>query len=325
MTASSGPAESVLLATVARRYYLHGDSKKDIADQLGINRFKVARLLETALESGLVRIEIATVGGVDLDTSAQLQERLGLRRCVVLARSTKTDFDATIALGIVAADVLSEVLMDSDILGLPWSRAIVAMTNEFRQLPAVRVVQLSGAMEIPGINASAVDIVRETARVSGAESVIFHAPFILDSVASARAIRRQPSVREGLAAVSTVTHAVVGLGQWSPGLSTLYEMATEKEHRTLADAGVLGETAGVFFDGQGQPVQCEMTDRMITLSGRDLSAIPSVTAIVQGAAKAPATLAAIRGGLIDGLITDAELAAAVMDGSAAAESSMCEN
>ncbi len=312
MVASMGPAESVLAATVARRYYLQGESKKDIADDLGINRFKVARLLENALETGLVTIAISTVGNVDTDASAQLAQRFGLSRCVVVACTDSTQADTRTALGSTAADLMSEILTEDDVLGLPWSRSVLAMTTALRDVPAVQVVQLSGAMELPGVNASAVDIVRETARVSRGSSVIFHAPFILDDAASATAMRRQSSVSDGLRAVRDVTHAVVGLGLWGPGLSTVHDMATPAEHEELTEAGVIGEIAGVFFDDQGRIITSAFSERLITLSGANLAQIPRVTAVVEGGAKAPAIVAAIRGGLINGLVVDATAASVMM-------------
>ena len=61
------PSEVVLAARVARQFYLEGVSKVDIADRLGISRFRVARLLDSAREAGMVRIEIGLPGG-SLDT-----------------------------------------------------------------------------------------------------------------------------------------------------------------------------------------------------------------------------------------------------------------
>ena len=67
------PSEVVLAARVARQFYLEGISKVDIADRLGISRFRVARLLDSARESGLVRIEIGLPGGaLDAGLSAEL-------------------------------------------------------------------------------------------------------------------------------------------------------------------------------------------------------------------------------------------------------------
>src|ERR1700678_737505 len=62
--AADRPSEVVLAARVARQYYLEGISKVDIAERLGISRFRVARLLDSARESGLVRIEIGLPGRV---------------------------------------------------------------------------------------------------------------------------------------------------------------------------------------------------------------------------------------------------------------------
>jgi DNA-binding transcriptional regulator LsrR (DeoR family) len=42
------PAQLILMASVARRYYLEGKSKTEIAEELGLSRFKVARLLVRA-------------------------------------------------------------------------------------------------------------------------------------------------------------------------------------------------------------------------------------------------------------------------------------
>src|SRR5688572_16943115 len=72
--AESGPASQVLLASVARRYYLSGQSKVQISADLGLSRFQVARMLERARATGLVRIEIGAPGSIDLDTSSRLQE-----------------------------------------------------------------------------------------------------------------------------------------------------------------------------------------------------------------------------------------------------------
>ena len=74
------PSEVVLAARVARQYYLEGVSKVDIADRLGISRFRVARLLDSARDAGMVRIEIGLPGGsLDAALSAELCSALGLR------------------------------------------------------------------------------------------------------------------------------------------------------------------------------------------------------------------------------------------------------
>src|SRR5437868_1528766 len=68
------PAELVRAATAARMYFLESFSKSDNATELGISRFKVARILDDALASGLVRIEISTPRGIDTSLSARVRQ-----------------------------------------------------------------------------------------------------------------------------------------------------------------------------------------------------------------------------------------------------------
>src|SRR6266480_4890824 len=78
------PSEVVLAARVARQFYLEGVSKVDIADRLGISRFRVARLLDSARDAGMVRIEIGLPGGsLDAGLSAELCSAFGLRHAFV--------------------------------------------------------------------------------------------------------------------------------------------------------------------------------------------------------------------------------------------------
>ena len=67
-----GPGSSSLLeaALIARRYYLDGKQKNEIAQELGISRFKVARLLDDARDAGIVDIRITVPTDVDLERGA---------------------------------------------------------------------------------------------------------------------------------------------------------------------------------------------------------------------------------------------------------------
>jgi DNA-binding transcriptional regulator LsrR (DeoR family) len=307
-----GPAELVLLAAVARRHYLHQQSKVEIADELGISRFKVARLLESARDRGLVRIEIVRQGSLDVDASARLQERFGLTHAVVVHTADADPVAVRQQLGRAAAELLSEVLTEDDVLGLPWSRNVHAMVGALTSLPRVVVVQLTVAIALPYFDSSGVDIVRGAARLGGGSARVFYAPFVLDTRASADALRRQPAVAEGLARASAVTKAVVGIGHWSPGGSTIHDLLDPEEQVDLANRGVVGELAGVFFDANGKPLRPRVAGRLVTIDAESLRVIPEVVAVASGAPKGPAVRAALEGHLVQGLVVDQELAEALL-------------
>jgi DNA-binding transcriptional regulator LsrR (DeoR family) len=309
----SGPASLVLTAAVARRYFIDGKSRIEIADEFGMSRFKVARLLTLARSTGLVRIEISYPGVVDVDLSARLQGVYGLHRAIVVETP---DDDAVLLrehLGRAAAQLLEEIVTKDDVLGLAWARSVSAMTAQLGKLPAVPVVQLTGALSRnDGGDDSSIDLVREVARRSGGSAYFFFAPFVVADASTARALRQHPDTARAFAMAGSVTKAVVGIGTWAPGQSTLYDAANENVRRSLAQQGVCAEVSGVFLKDDGTPIQTELNDRMIGINAEEMRAINEVIGIPYGIAKAPAVLAALRGGYVTTLVTHTSLAHALL-------------
>jgi len=307
----------VLTASVARRYYLDGRSKVEIAEEFALSRFKVARMLDDARSSGLVRIEIGHPGVVDVELSARLMEALGLTHCVVT--DTPDDHPATLRehLGAAAAELLTEIVTPDDVLGLSWARSVSAMAAELRVLAPVPVVQLTGALARPGADDSSIELVREVARVGGGPAYFFYAPMAVSDPVTARALRGQPEVARAFGLIGSVTKAVAGVGAWEPEQSTLYDATGEAECDELRAAGVCAEVSGVLIDDTGEPVSAPLTERMIGITAAQMRAVPEVIGIVYGLAKARAVSAAVRGGYVDSLVTHSTLATALIDAAVA--------
>jgi DNA-binding transcriptional regulator LsrR (DeoR family) len=310
----TGPARVVLTASIARRYYLEGRSKVEIAEEFGLSRFKVARLLDAARESGLVRIEIRHEGEMDVDLSARLQERFGLRHSIVVDTPDDDAESLREHLGRAAAQLLSEVITPQDVLGLGWARSVSAMARALPGLPGTPVVQLTGALSLPDGPDTSVDVVRDVANASGGAAYLFYAPLTVPDAATARVLRQQPEVARAFGQLPRVTKAVAGVGLWAPGLSTLYDVASESDREALRRLGVCADISGVFLSADGEPVPTELAERMIVISAEEMRAIPEVIVIPYGTAKAPAVRAALRSGMVGGIVTHTALAHALLDG-----------
>jgi DNA-binding transcriptional regulator LsrR (DeoR family) len=306
------PSEVVLAARVARQFYLEGVSKVDIADQLGISRFRVARLLDSAREAGMVRIEIGLPGGnLDAGLSAELCSAFGLKHAFVFNFPDEDEEALRHRLGEAAGQALMDLITPGDVLGMSWSRTLSGLTASLTQLPPCPIVQLTGAVPPPD-GRDLLDLVRGVARVGGGPAHVFYAPMILDDAQTAAAIRRQGDIADAFALLPSVTVAVVALGAWSPGLSTIYDAITPEERDALAALGVRAELAGVFVGADGRPVPTPLDSRMIVTPGPVLERIPFVLSVAYGVAKSPAVCAAIRGRLVHGLVTHASLARAML-------------
>lgn len=309
-----GPMQDrALMLDAARRFYLGDESKVSIAADLGISRFKVARLLEQARESGLVRIEIAGEESIDVRLSRELEQALGLRHALVIDTSAGHGAaELRDAIGRAAAQDLETRLTDRDVLGLPWSRTVSSMVAALRSLPPLPVVQLSGALTLPGMESTPVDIVRDAARVSGGQAHLFYAPLVAADAASASMMRRQPGVADAFDHIAQVTVAVVGIGMWQAGESTIFDLAGDEERSALRSAGAIGEISGSFIDEHGAPVSGALAERIISISVPQLRAIPEVIGLVTGARRHTVVAAAVSAGLVDSLVTDAALATALL-------------
>jgi len=312
-TPSVRPAQLVLLATVARRHFLDGRSKVEIAEEFGVSRFKVARLIDEARERGIVHIEICHVDGIDVDLSARLQEKFQLRHAVVVDTPRDDPADLRQHLGRAAADLLAEVTTPEDVLGLAWARSVSAMARALPRLPPVPVVQLTGALSFQDGDFSSIDLVRDVARAAGGPAYVFYAPFTVRDAATARALREQPEVAQAFSQLPRVTKAVAGVGFWGPGESTLYDSADEHDRQALRRLGVCADISGVFLSADGEPIKTDLTQRMIGIDAEQMRAIPEVIVIAFGMAKVPAMHAVLRSGLIDGVVTHTALAQALLE------------
>jgi DNA-binding transcriptional regulator LsrR (DeoR family) len=93
----------------------------------------------------------------------------------------------------------------------------------------------------------------------------------------------------------------------------LYDAMDEKACDQLLRRGVVGDISGVFVDAAGEPVQSRVTDRVIAINAAQMDAIDEVIAIPYGLAKVEAVRAAVRSGLVNGIVTHAPLAKALLD------------
>jgi DNA-binding transcriptional regulator LsrR (DeoR family) len=310
---AGGPAELVLTAAVARRYYVDGKSKVDIADEFKLSRFKVARMIDNARATGIVRFEIGHPGTIDVSLSDRVRSRFGLQHAVVIDTADNDGPSLRQHLGEAGAELLTEILTTDDVLGLAWARSVSAMAAALTRQAATPVIQLTGALPGPEFEDTCVHLVRQAARVSGGPAYFFHAPFIVPTAATARTLRRQPEIARAFARFASVTKAVVGVGRWAPGLSTIYDAADDRDRELLRRSGTFADISGVTVDVDGRPVHGGFTERMIGISAEQMRGIPEVIAIAYGVPKAPAVGAAIRSGLVSGLVTHSTLATALLE------------
>ncbi|MGP4110984.1 sugar-binding transcriptional regulator [Streptomyces sp. 4N509B] len=301
-----GPAELMQAAAMARRFYLEGKSKIQIADEFGVSRFKVARVLESAVEHELVRIEIRVPAELDADRSDALRARYGLRHVVVAQSPSEASDDNPDPehLGEVAAELLGELVSEGDVLGLAWGRSTIHMAAALRELPPCTVVQLTGVYDAGTTERGSVEAVRRAAAVSGGQAHPIYAPMLLPDPGTAAALRAQPGIAAAFELFDRVTIAAVSIGSWEAGVSTVYDMLGQQEREHYDSLGVAAEMSAHLFAADGRRVGRDLGERCITVEADRLRRVPEVVAIAGGRRKADAIGAVLRSGLVTSLVTD---------------------
>ncbi len=299
----------VITVLAARRYYLDGASKSEIAQELGVSRFKVARLLEAARRDGIVRIEIGAPSDIDIELSSELAARYGLRNTLVVRLIDGPDEFKREQLGRTCADLLTQTLDADDVLGISWGRTLHSMVGHLSRLPGCTVVQLVGSVPTLELDVNSMELVRRVAECAGGPVYPLPVPMLVDSPEMAAALRRDPHIHKTIEMFDRITRAVVGIGSWTASGSTVRAALPAELAARVDAAGAVADVCSTLLDADGRELQgTDLPGRFIAISAQQLRAIPDVVAIAGGAAKAPAILAAIRSGLIHRLITDEDAA-----------------
>jgi DNA-binding transcriptional regulator LsrR (DeoR family) len=299
-------------AAIARRYYIDGASKIDIAVEFGLSRFQVARMLSKARESGLVRIEIALPAGIDSELSEALRGAYGLKHAIVVTAVDQSRAAVRHHLAVAAAHFLTEVVVAGDVLGFGCSRTLNAVTLALTHLARCEVIQLTGALHGVDIEQNSVELVRRVASIADGQAYPIYAPLVVSDPTTADVLRHQPQVAEVMNRYQEITKAVIAVGSWDPPGSLMRAAITEAEANALRDRGVRAEACGRLLDSKGRPIATNLAERVIAITVEQLRQIPEVIAVAGGATKAEAIRAVLIGGLATSLVTDAGVARALL-------------
>lgn len=286
-----------------------------ISDQMGISRFKVARLLKEARDTGVVTISLNTGGDEDPQLSQQLAEHLGLERAVVV-RAYGTLEEVRHMVGTWAGRHLSGSLRHGETLGLAWGRTLTHMIESIDRLPDIQILQLNGSVG-SDLSQSPIELVRRAALLGGNKAKALMAPLYIDNLQAAEVLRRQPDLKEVLDLYDTVTTAVVSIGAFQRANdgtvnSQFLPLLPPQAQADLLTAGAVAEVCGLPYGRDGSLADTGLVDHIMAIRPEQLRRIPRVIAVASDPTKAEAILAIWRADLITELIVDDALAEALL-------------
>lgn len=309
--------DAALAAQVCRRFFLDDLTKQEIAAELGISRFKVARLLAEARRRGLVRIEVRDPEELNAQRNEALRDRWQLRDVLVVQGGPASGGGLLPALGGAAARLLRRRLRPGDMLGIAWGSTLHSVVSALEAEAAPRpvdVVQIAGGFRRVEPAYNAIELAHRAAAALGGRLYPLHAPALLESAQARELLLREPAVADTVRMFDQVTVTLVGIGALRPQpTSALYRggVLGEATLAALRRLGAVGDAYCHFLDPDGR-VFPEFADRTIGMTTAQIHAVPLRIGVAGGVDKVTALRAALRGGLVNALVTDATTADALL-------------
>jgi DNA-binding transcriptional regulator LsrR (DeoR family) len=307
------PLQRIQATTVARRYFVERQTKIQIAEDLGISRFKVARLIDEAVEAGLVRFEIDETGEIDAQLSDRLRRKYALRNALILAGPDLPCSALFEPLGRIAASLLEEILTDGCVLGVAWGRTLAATAKAISRLPKISVVQVAGGLTTLEFPQNSADLVSRMAAAGDGTAYPIFLPMWVEDASLVKRLRTEPSVAQVLERYDRIDVLVSGIGSWNPPDSCLHDAFSKAWKRQVLAAGVRADLCATLIDDSGGVVPSPLDKLGLALNAKQIRRIPERVAIAGGQEKASAILAALKGNWITTLVTDAGVARRLLE------------
>lgn len=304
MRESTPIEQQVMLVYVALQNLQHDRSTLEIAEELGISRFKVSRMVNQAREMGLVEVVSKISQQIDVPLSRKLAQTFGLKNALVVVPAANSEQHARESISEAAAMFISDHIEEGDYIGLGPGRTILKMCEKVEDFPACNVVQLTGVA-----SQSSSESIHALYKLGGDEGKVFPlpAPLLATSSEAAEAILAQPTVQETLRTIDKVETAVLTIGGL-PRSSLLAVMLKESgDLDALMRKGAICEIGTSVLGVDGEIIS-DIGTRTIGISTEQLMRVPFRIGLGGGEEKKHAVLATLRSGLVDMVVTDFQAA-----------------
>lgn len=310
------PAEfDDIIAWVVWLYYVDELTQSEIATTLSVSRATIVKLLQEARKRGAVTIRINHEAASRTRLSRALASKFKLTAAHVIPNLPSAPLAAR--LGEAGARVLAQDLRSGDTVGVAWGRTVLAVAEKMSapdEAGPYTVVQVCGssagsAVEFSPELCSSVLASRIKARCAN-----LLAPAVLSNTKLREQLLAEPPLVNQFALIRSANRVLFGIGDVADAATVrAADLASPEEIDAYVKRGAVGVLIGRFIDRDGRHMIGDLDSRMIGITLDELKALPNRLCVAGGPDKIQALRAALRGGYITHLVTDADAAAALLD------------
>ena len=303
-------AEYRLCVRVARLYYESGFTQSEIGQKLGYSRVTIHRIINRAIELGIVEIKINAPKSENFDLEQDLIVKYNLRDAVVVA-NPEGDETNYLALARGAAEWLKRSLKSGMRVGLGLGRTISHLPLVFStdtSIDCTFIEIVGGASDHSGGFAK-YNITSKMAEIAGGKAEFLYAPNFVSSAEVQKALLNEPSISAALDRARNSDIVIQSIGTVDDSAILYVEKKiTLEELKSLRMAGAVGDALGHYFDENGEIVSTFLDNRIIGISLEDLKKISWSVLVAGGDEKKSVIRAAMKGRLFNVIVTNSNTA-----------------
>ncbi|WP_392553382.1 sugar-binding transcriptional regulator [Orbus wheelerorum] len=299
------------IARVAWLYYVAGKTQLEIGHILGLSRQIVQRLLSSAKEYGIVNVQIMHPISECMELAEKLQDKFNLSLCRVIPSLglEKEAIDEMIA--IEGANVMESYIQQDEPLtiGVGSGKTLSNIIDvlPYTDHPQHVCVSLIGAIASDG-SATRYDVPLKLAEKIQCKYYILPAPLYADSAQDKQIWSQHKAYQIVKNKAEQAQVIFTGIGEIGIGCPLNTEkFLTDNDINKLCQLNTVAELLGCFINDQGEYFANPFDE--MTTSIRLTKKMPaSIIGFASGTHKYQAIHSVLRGGLLDGLVTDEQTA-----------------
>jgi DNA-binding transcriptional regulator LsrR (DeoR family) len=295
-------------------YYIAGNTQDEIARRLKVSRATAQRLVSLCLSERLITFRLEHPIAACMELAARLQEKHGLATCEVVP--TNPAAPNSVAGVAERAAALLEATLRSEtptIIAIGTGRTMRAAVEQVPPMdcPNHQIVSLVGNISPDG-SASFFDTLARLTDLTKARHYPMPLPLIVASEAERQQLLKLGPVSRVQAIAAKADLRLVGIGQFDQGAPLYVDgFVNHEELLDMLRRGAVGEITGWAMDADGHII-AGGTNQRLTSMPLPVPATGQTVGAALGPAKLPAIRAALKGRLINGLITDEATAQALI-------------
>lgn len=281
-------------------YYEKKLTQSEIAKILGLSRQTVSKLLNDAVNEGIVEIKIHNPEITCARLENSLCLRFNIKNAIVCPVSSESEELRLLMTVKKAADYLFELIKKGNLkIAVSWGRTIEALINEFTPFISKgnTVFPLFGATDLEQACFSPNELARIFADKTGAKVKYAWFPYKPDSAEDCELFKKTSYYKSLCELWSNIDIAVVGIGNKEIIHSFGKLFGYNKKFLS-----VVGDVSTHFFNSDGKFT--ELYENTLCVSAENLKNAKETIAVACGNDKTEAIAGALRSHIVDTLITD---------------------